>query len=324
LIFCRLACIAVAYSVYATGVCAQVAAVETSRQDERVDKLELFATGLVGRSALSLDSQGYVYATNYRRAGTIGRFHSRDGAAIVASLPIPASSEASEPNLSGVAIDNDRRFVALDTGLGRVLRWRADDIKPTILVDRFEGRRFDSLFAVAVAQNGNVYFTEPDHGTAESTAGNVFVLDARLNQVVPLSQKVIQPTGCCLSFNQDRLYVADSATLEIHILPTSENLGIETETIKLTPLLTELGADSPEHLGHLAIDKRGWLYVGLWDTGQVAVIDLAGRKPLALIASGGEEIFGLAIYQESLLFSVPGKEAIFRYDLRPLVGRLAP
>jgi len=303
---------------------AQNADQETSRELNTEESHKLFATGLVGRSAISLDRQGNVYATNYRRPGTIGRFHARDGAAIVASLPTPTTPEATEPKLSGLAFDNDRRFIALDSGLGRVLRWGSEDTKPTVLVDRFEGRRFDSLFAVAVAKNGNVYFTEPDHGTTESSTGNVFVYDAKLNLVVPLSRSLIQPTGCCLSFNQDRLFVADSAALEIHVLPTTDKPEIEVDKISLAPLLTKLGADLPDHLGHLAIDRRGWLYVGLWDRGQIAVIDLANKKPLALIASGGDEIFGLAIHQESLLFSVPGKEAIFRYDLRPLVGRLAP
>ncbi|RCS56020.1 hypothetical protein DTL42_01130 [Bremerella cremea] len=284
---------------------------------------ELFATGLVDHSAIVCDGQGNVLATNYRHAGTVGRISSEAGAAIL--FEVPAAMGASEQiPLVGLAVDDDGRVLAIDSRQGKVLRWNPQTGMVAVVVDRIQGRRFDSLFAVDVGPGGNIYFSEPDSSSGDTASGAVYRFEVATNRPTLLVEGLDQPTGICLSSNGKLLYVAEAGRARISVFALKESGVEKLRTYFLDALLDQEKTSEVGRLGHLTIDRRGWLYVTLWDQGKIAVIDTNSGKLLEVISSGSERVFGVTLWQDALLMSIPGKEAIFRLDLRPFIGRHAP
>ena len=285
---------------------------------------ELFATGLVGHSAILCDGEGNVLATNYRLPGTVGRIGLESGASVL--FEIPASTEQDErSSLVGVTLDADGRVLAMDSQHGRIFRWNPKTKMVGVVADRIQGRRFDSLFGIDVGPGGNIYFSEPERSSGDARSGSIYRFDVDTNRPTLLAEGLEQPTGICLSSNGKSLFVVEAARTRVAVYDVQEEGTLEKRSTYYLALmlpaenLAELG-----RIGHITIDRRGWLYVALWDRGEIAVIDTQTGKLLETIDSGSDRVFGVALWQDALLISVPGKEAIFRFDLRPLIGRHAP
>lgn len=287
--------------------------------------VQLFATGVLDNAALAVDSQGDLLATNYRRPGTVGWISPAHGASLLWELD-PEESPAAEPVfLVGLAVDDDQRVLALDSHRGRLLRWNPGTEMVQVLAERYEGRRFDSLFAVAVDRRGNIYFSEPERSGTSDASGALYRYDVVTNRISPLSVELAQPTGLCLSLTGNQLFLAESGAARIVVWDlAAESTENARRSISLPKLLGVDDATDVGHLGHLATDRRGWIYVALWDRGEVAVIDPRQETLLEIIPSSGRQVFGLAVRHDALLMSVPEKEAIYSYDLRPLISRHAP
>lgn len=285
---------------------------------------ELFATGLVDHAAIRCDGQGNVLVTNYRHAGTVGQINSESGASILFEVP-PSMMPDEKLPLVGLAIDSDGRVLALDSRQGKVLRWNPQTMMASVVVDRIQGRRFDSLFAVDVGPGGNIYFSEPDRASGDAASGSVYRFDVATNRPVVLADGLDQPTGICLSSNGKFLYVAEAGRSQIDVYALNEDgTSHRATTYFLKSMLDLEGSNEIGRLGHITIDRRGWLYVALWDQGKIAVIDTNAGKLLETISCGSDQVFGITLWQDALLMSIPSKEAIFRLDLRPLIGRHAP
>lgn len=288
--------------------------------------MQLFATGLAGHTAICCDGNGNMLATNYRYLGSVGKINPQSGAEVLFDAPKVAADENQEPEpLVGIAIDADQRILALESNHGRLLRWSPTAGTVSILADRYQGHRFDSLFAVDVGPGGNIYFSEPERANADSPSGSLYRFDVATNRPTLLVGGLTQPTGICVTSSGKSLFVAEAGLAQITRFDLNEDGEAEKVAAYSLSMLLEL--DDPKELGriaHVALDRRAWLYVALWDRGEVAVIDTNSGKLLELIPCGSETVFGLALWQDALLISIPGKEAIYRYDLRPLIGRHAP
>jgi len=287
---------------------------------------QLYATGLAGHTAMCFDDQGSVLATNYRHLGSVGKINEQAGANLLFDAPLVASDQAEATALVGIALDDDGRVLTLDSAHGRVLRYTPESQMVAPLAERIQGRRFDSLFAIDIGPGGNIYFSEPERAASEDATGSLYRFDVATNRPMLLAEGLDQPTGLCLSSNGKSLYVAESGLGQIVVYSVSQQDGA-SEKVAAYLLSSLLEVDDPEEigrLGHVAIDRRNWLYVSLWDRGEVAVIDTATGKLVEVISCHSESVFGLALWQDALLMSIPEKEAIYRYDLRPLIGRHAP
>ncbi|MEW4451383.1 SMP-30/gluconolactonase/LRE family protein [Bremerella sp. JC817] len=295
-------------------------AVETSQPP-----LQLFATGLAGHSAMCCDGNGNVLVTNYRHLGSVGKISTELGALVLWDAP-KANADQEEPfPLVGLAIDDDQRVLTLDAEHGRLLRWNPETKMVGILADRYQGRRFDSLFAVDVGPGGNIYFTEPERSSGDGANGALYRFDVATNRPQLLADSLHLPTGMVLSSDGKSLLVAESAQARIAVFQLKDDAPAEkVATYFLTVMLDVDNAKEIGRLGHVTLDRRGWLYVALWDRGEIAVIDTTSGKLLELIPCGSDRVFGLTLWQDALLMSIPSKEAIYRYDLRPLIGRHAP
>lgn len=286
---------------------------------------ELFATGLAGHTAICCDEQGSVLATNYRHLGSVGKISEADGATLLFDAPL-AADQGEASSLVGIALDDDERILVLDSQTGRVLRYMPETQAVTTLADRIQGRRFDSLFAIDIGPGGNIYFSEPERATGADATGSLYRFDVVTNRPLLLAEGLDQPTGICLNSSGKSLYVAESGRGQISVYGINQQDGSAEKVAAyfLNLLLDVDDAKEIGRLGHIAIDRRNWLYVSLWDRGEVVVIDTTTGKLVEVISCHSDSIFGLALWQDALLMSIPEKEAIYRYDLRPLIGRHAP
>lgn len=96
----------------------------------------------------------------YRPGGTVEEFLRPSG------LQTPVPPEIREAGANGMAIDPAGRLVIADSGTRAISTIDLATGARTVLVDRFEGRRFNSPNDLAIARNGAIYFTDPPYGFA--------------------------------------------------------------------------------------------------------------------------------------------------------------
>lgn len=91
------------------------------------------------------------------------------------------------------------------------------------IVDRFEGKRFNSPNDAAVKSDGTFWFTDPPYGLKGMKEGkeletqNVFVLNPNSGIIRAVVTDFTCPNGICFSPDESKLYVADSSGACAHI-----------------------------------------------------------------------------------------------------------
>lgn len=126
---------------------------------------------------------------------------------------------------NGRALDLQGMVISCSHGKRSIQRDRAvrpgDEHRPQELVERWDGRRFNSPNDVIVASDGSIWFTDPSYGIYrpdEGIAGEeeygdryVFRYDESTGEVRPMVIDVEAPNGLALSPDETLLYVADSS-----------------------------------------------------------------------------------------------------------------
>ncbi len=118
-----------------------------------------------------------------------------------------------EPGSNGLAMDAEGRLFFCEHGDRRVSYLTPGGGKRT-LADNFEGKRFNSPNDLAIAKNGDVYFTDPPYGLAR---GELRELDFHgVYRVTPagvvtlITRELERPNGAALSPDEKTLFVAQS------------------------------------------------------------------------------------------------------------------
>lgn len=122
-----------------------------------------------------------------------------------------------EPGSNGLAMDGNGRLYFCEHGDRRVSYLTADGGKRT-LADNFEGKRFNSPNDLAIAANGDVYFTDPPYGLPDREKDTRFrelpffgVYRVTPQGMVSLIVRDLdRPNGVALSPDGKILYVAQS------------------------------------------------------------------------------------------------------------------
>ncbi len=125
---------------------------------------------------------------------------------------------------NGHTLDREGRIVACEHGGRRVSRLGFDG-RWTALVDRFEGKRFNSPNDVVVKSDGTVWFTDPSYGIdtnyeghrAESEIGacNVYRLDPETGEIAAVITDMVRPNGLAFSVDETILYVGDTGSSHV-------------------------------------------------------------------------------------------------------------
>jgi gluconolactonase len=187
-----------------------------------------------------------------------------------------------EPGTNGLALDADGRLVMCCHG-DRAIRRLEKDGSVTTLVDRFQGKRFNSPNDLVYRAPGDLYFTDPPYGLPGGLEGPHAEMDwcgvYRLTpegEVVLLTKSMTRPNGIAFSPDRRTLYVAqsDPAAAIWMAYPVREDGTLESgrEFFNATKWV-------PERKGlpdGLAVDKLG----NLWATGPGGVLVITPQGKL--------------------------------------------
>jgi gluconolactonase len=117
-------------------------------------------------------------------------------------------------NANGNTLDRTGRLVTCEHS-GRQVSVQDKDGAVRTLVDRFDGRKFNSPNDAVVKSDGTVWFTDPPYGlprgeTKEQDGNYVFRFDPTTKTTLPVAKDFAMPNGLCFSPDEKKLYVADS------------------------------------------------------------------------------------------------------------------
>jgi gluconolactonase len=117
-------------------------------------------------------------------------------------------------NTNGNTRDRDGRLISCEHGARRVSITEKDGTVRT-LVDRHEGKRFNSPNDAVVKSDGTVWFTDPPYGVPkgeqrELDTQNVFRFDPKAGKTTIVAGDMEMPNGLCFSPDETKLYVAES------------------------------------------------------------------------------------------------------------------
>ena len=117
-------------------------------------------------------------------------------------------------NANGNTLDRRGRLVTAEHS-GRRISLAEKDGTVTTVVDRFDGRKFNSPNDVVVKSDGTFWFTDPPYGLPsgekkEQEGNYVYRFDPAAKSVSAVVRDFDMPNGLCFSRDEKRLYVADS------------------------------------------------------------------------------------------------------------------
>ena len=122
-----------------------------------------------------------------------------------------------ELGTNGLTFDAKGKLVVADHGHRGISRWNDSLFTRTVVVDRYEGKRFNSPNDLVWASNGDLYFTDPSYGLNARNAdpakelpfNGVFRLSAS-GKLSLVTRELTFPNGIALSPDGRTLYVAVS------------------------------------------------------------------------------------------------------------------
>lgn len=203
--------------------------------------------------------------------------------------PVPATLR--EAGANGLAIDAAGRLVFADSGTRALARLDLGTGRREILVDRFDGKRFNSPNDVAIARSGAVYFSDPPYGLAEGDTSPVKELGFNgLFRWSPdggvrlLDSSHRRPNGVALSPDQRTLYLALSDETKAQVLAYRlDAQGMPQDSRLFHDMSDGIARKAPGLPDGIKTDIAGRVYA----TGPGGVHILApDGEPLGLIATG--------------------------------------
>lgn len=114
---------------------------------------------------------------------------------------------------NGNCTDREGRIITCEGGARRVTRTEKDG-SITLLVEDFEGKKFNSPNDVVVKSDNSIWFSDPDYGLGkkprEVDGLYIYRLDPKTKKLTVVVKDCDHPNGLCFSPDEKRLYVADS------------------------------------------------------------------------------------------------------------------
>ena len=120
---------------------------------------------------------------------------------------------------NGNTIDNDENLISCSHG-GRCIYKTEDNLNRSILVEKFEGKKFNSPNDICVKSDGTIWFTDPSYGILSDYEGYigkreykgcyVFRFNPKNNKLDVMTTKLDMPNGITFSHDEKKLYIADT------------------------------------------------------------------------------------------------------------------
>ena len=120
---------------------------------------------------------------------------------------------------NGNTLDNEENIISCSHG-GRYVCKIDDELKVSILVDSYKGKRLNSPNDVCVKSDGTIWFTDPPYGILsdyEGYPGNqeyggcyVFCFDPKTKNLIVKTTNLNRPNGIAFSYNEKKIYISDT------------------------------------------------------------------------------------------------------------------
>ncbi|HVE50110.1 MAG TPA: SMP-30/gluconolactonase/LRE family protein [Casimicrobiaceae bacterium] len=181
---------------------------------------------------------------------------------------------------NGHTRDRDGSLLHCSHGLRAVFRTAIDGTQQRIVVDRWNGKRFNAPNDIIVKSDGTIWFTDPPYGLiipeeghgGESEIGDCYVFrhDPTTGATDPVTDLPIEPNGLAFSPDERLLYVSD----------TSAALGREAtgnHCIFVFDVVDGRNLNSGRKFADISpgvpdgfrVDVQGWIYTSSEDSVQV-------------------------------------------------------
>ena len=153
---------------------------------------------------------------------------------------------------NGNTIDNEENLISCSHG-GRCIYKTDDNLQVTTLVDKFEGKKFNSPNDICVKSDGTIWFTDPPYGILSDYEGYpgeqeyggcfVFCYDPKENKLNVKSKNLDRPNGIAFSPDEKKLYIADTGENIKHLysfdLDENNNLINQTLIFDFKPFFSD-------------------------------------------------------------------------------------
>jgi len=212
-----------------------------------------------------------------------------------------------EPGSNGLAIDASGALVMCDSGTRALAKVDLKSKEKKILVDKFEGKRFNSPNDLCIARSGAIYFTDPPFGLTDGVNSTVkeqpfsgvyrWTPDGN---IAVIEKNFVYPNGVALSPDETTLYVSNSDKSKPVIkayalgadgMPTGSSLFFDMQ-----PLMTPDAKGLPDGIkvdasGNLFAAGPGGILV-LSNLGKLlGIINVTGRaEPNCAFAEDGSTL----------------------------------
>lgn len=189
---------------------------------------------------------------------------------------------------NGLTLDAEDRLVLAQHGDRRVARLAPGSDGFSTLVERYDGKRFNSPNDLCFDRAGRIYFTDPPYGLPKGVEPElgfcgVYRLDTN-GTVTLITRELERPNGVALSPDQRTLYVANSHPPRpiIWVIPLSED-GTPGKGRVFFDASSLMKKDRPGIPDGMKIDTEG----NLWATGPGGVLVISPEgKHLGTLLTG--------------------------------------
>jgi gluconolactonase len=215
----------------------------------------------------------------------------------------------------GLARLPDGRFVITDYRKG-LLTYDAQRGKLETLCDRINTENFRGLSDVAIAENGDIWFTDPGRSSLSDPTGRLFRLRAGHDQPDIMLCNVPYPNGVSIGPDGVHVYLAVTRANAIWRLRIDDPYPSRPMTGLFVQLSGGVGPDG------IALDVDGRLFVAQAQAGRIAVFDELGDPLARLHTPGGLWTTAVAIYEptRTLMIVEAQQGAVYRVSLAEVFG----
>jgi len=253
-------------------------------------KVEKLAGGFKFTEGPAADAKGNIFFTDIPN----NRIHKWSLAGSLSTL------RENSGGSNGLFFDRKGNLLACEGG-GRRLVSINPKGKVTVLADKYDGKRFNSLNDLWIDPKGGIYFTDPHYGrrdNLEQDGEHVYYISPDRKKLICVVNDMVRPNGIIGTRNGKVLYVTDHGGKKTFVYTINKD-----GTLSNKKLIASEGSDG------MTIDNEGNIYL---TTSAVVVYNKKGEKieiieipeRPANVCFGGKDKRTLFITARTSLYSV--------------------
>jgi len=178
------------------------------------------------------------------------------------------ASDSTFQKTNGMLALPDGSILAADFGKGAILKINKNG-KTKILLDGYNGIRFNKPNDLTLDKNGNLFFSEPNTWGPEIYDGRVFYYNFSTKTLKLIKDKIAFPNGIGISPKTGRLYLSESAKSRILSFEINKDGTLTDEKV-----FAEIPGGDPDGFN---FDEDGNLYVAHFGGGNIYVFSPEGK-----------------------------------------------